>query len=92
MHVVFKIMLKQWRLVRLHASLHKVFRNLIALVITSGETTWSYRELQVLRKLEHGRRHYKFFFINVEELVCQKMFIFNLLLLCYWVNFRHNTM
>ena len=39
-------------------SLHVVFRNLVAPVITSGETTWGYRELQVSRKLEHGSRHY----------------------------------
>ena len=45
-------------LVSLHVSLHAVFRNLVALVITSGETTWGYRELQVSRKLEHGPRHY----------------------------------
>ena len=26
--------------------------------MTSGETTWGYRELHVSRKLEHGPRHY----------------------------------
>ena len=46
------------RLVSLHVSLYVVFRNLVALVITSGETTWGYWELQVSRKLEHGPRHY----------------------------------
>ena len=51
--------LKRWRLVSLHA----VFRNLVAPVITSGETTWGYRELHVSRKLEHGPRHYT----NVSE-------------------------
>ena len=45
-------------LVSLYVSLHAVFRNLIALVITSGKTAGSYRELQVSRKLEHGPRHY----------------------------------
>ena len=45
-------------LVSLHGSLHAVFWNLVALVITSGETTWGYRELQMFRKLEHGPRHY----------------------------------
>ena len=40
-------------------SLHVVFRDLVAPVITSGETTWGYRELQVSRKLEHGPRHYR---------------------------------
>ena len=45
-------------LVSLHVSLHVVFSNLVVLVITSGETTWGYRELQVSRKLEHGPRHY----------------------------------
>ena len=39
-------------------SLHVVFRNLVAPVITSGETTWGYKELQVSHKLEHGSRHY----------------------------------
>ena len=39
-------------------SLYVVFRNLVAPVITSGETTWGYRELQVFRKLEHRPRHY----------------------------------
>ena len=42
-------------------SLHVVFRNLVAPVITSGETTWGYRELQVSRKLKHGPRHYIIF-------------------------------
>ena len=41
-------------------SLHVVFRNLVAPVITNGETTWGYRELQVSRKLGHGPRHYIF--------------------------------
>ena len=50
----FEIMLKQVRLVSLYTSLHTVFRNLLALVITSDKTTWGYRELQVFRKLEHG--------------------------------------
>ena len=45
-------------LVSLHISLYAVFRNLVELVITSGETTGGYRELQVSRKLEHGLRHY----------------------------------
>ena len=48
-------MLKQWRLVSLYA----VFRNLVTLVITSGEATWGYRELQMSHKLEHGPRYYK---------------------------------
>ena len=39
-------------------SLHAVFRNLVAFVITSSETTWGYRELQVSRKLEHEPQHY----------------------------------
>ena len=39
-------------------SLHVVFRNLVAPIITSGETTWGYQELQVSRKLEHGPRYY----------------------------------
>ena len=39
-------------------SLHVVFRNLVARVITSGETTWGYRELHASRKLEHGLQHY----------------------------------
>ena len=45
----------------LHVSLHTVFQNLVAFVITSGETTGGYRELQVSRKLEHGPWHYTFF-------------------------------
>ena len=52
-------MLKRWRLVSLHTSLYAVFRNLVALVITSGETTWGYRELHVSHKLEHGPQHYR---------------------------------
>ena len=47
-------------LLGVHVSLHLVFRNLVALVITSGETMWDYRELQVSRKLEHGPRHYNY--------------------------------
>ena len=39
-------------------SLHVMFRNLVAPVITSGETTWGYQALQVSRKLKHGPRHY----------------------------------
>ena len=39
-------------------SLHVVFWNLVAPVITSGKTTWDYKELQVSRKLEHGPWHY----------------------------------
>ena len=39
-------------------NLHVVIRNLVALVITSGETTWGYQKLHVSRKLEHGPRHY----------------------------------
>ena len=34
-------------------SLHVMFWNLVALVITSDKTTWGYRELHVSRKLEH---------------------------------------
>ena len=45
-------------LVNLHVSLHVVFRNLVALVITCSETTWGYWELQVFRKLKHRLRHY----------------------------------
>ena len=41
-------------------SLHVVFWNLVAPVITSSKTTWGYRELQMSRKLEHGPRHYNF--------------------------------
>ena len=41
-------------------SLHVVFRNLVAPVISSGETTWGYKELQVSRKLEYGPWHYIF--------------------------------
>ena len=33
---------------------------MVALVITSGETTWGYWELQVSRKVEHGPWHYKY--------------------------------
>ena len=39
-------------------SLHVVFWNWVAPIITSGKTTWGYRELRVSRKLEHGPRHY----------------------------------
>ena len=39
-------------------SLHVVFQNLVVPIITSGETTWGYRELQMSRKLEHGLRYY----------------------------------
>ena len=53
-------MLKRWRLGSLYACLHAVFRNLVALVITTDETTWGYRKLHVSRKLEHGPRHYTF--------------------------------
>ena len=42
-------------------SLHTMFRNLVALVITSGKTTEDYRELQVSRKLEHRPQHYNCF-------------------------------
>ena len=45
-------------LVSLHVSLHVVFRNLVALVITIGKTIWGYRELQVSCKLKHGSWHY----------------------------------
>ena len=45
-------------LVSLYVSLHTVFQNLVELVITSDETIWGYRELQVSRKLEHGPRNY----------------------------------
>ena len=38
-------------------SLHVIFRNLVAVIITSGETTCSYWELEVSHKLEHGPRH-----------------------------------
>ena len=51
-------MLTRWRLVSLHASLHTVFRNLIALVITNDKTTWGYRELLLSRKLEHRPRNF----------------------------------
>ena len=54
-------MLKRWRLIGLHA----VFRNLVALVITSGETTCGYQELHMSRKLEHGPRHYIIFYIYI---------------------------
>ena len=40
-------------------NLYVVFRNLVPPVITSGETTWGYWEVQVFRKLEHGPWHYK---------------------------------
>ena len=46
------------RLVSLHVTLHTVFWNFVALVITSGKTTWDYWELQVSRKLKHGPWHY----------------------------------
>ena len=52
-------MLKRWRHVSLYASLHAVFWNLVALVITSSKTTYGYRELQVSRKLVYVPRHYK---------------------------------
>ena len=41
-------------------SLHIVFRNLVTFVITSGETTWVYQELQVSGKLEHEPQHYNY--------------------------------
>ena len=44
--------------VSLHVSLYTVFQNLVALVITSSETTWGYQELQVSHKLEHRLQHY----------------------------------
>ena len=63
-------MLKRWRVVSLHA----VFQNSVALVITSGKTRWGYREIQVFRKLEHGPQHYikpenlyKFCYLNGSE-------------------------
>ena len=34
---------------------------LVAFIITSGETTWGYQILQVSRKLEHAPRHYKLY-------------------------------
>ena len=34
-------------------SLYVVFWNLVAPVITSGETTWGYRKLELFRKLEN---------------------------------------
>ena len=43
-------------------SLHVVFQNLVAPIITSGKTTWGYKELQVFRKLEHGPWHYNHHF------------------------------
>ena len=46
-------------------SLHTVFQNLVALVITSGDTTWGYRKLQVSRKLEHGPQHYRDFVVKM---------------------------
>ena len=48
-------------LVSLHISLYVVFQNLVALVITSGETTWGYQELQGSHKLKHRPRHYNWF-------------------------------
>ena len=42
-------------------NLHTVFRNLVALVITIGETTENYRELQLSHKLEHRPQHYNCF-------------------------------
>ena len=40
-------------------SLYAVFRNFVALVITSGKTTWGYQELLVSHKLEYGPQHYR---------------------------------
>ena len=50
--------IKTMGLVSLNMSLHAVFRNLVALIITSGETTGGYQELQVFRKMEHGLRYF----------------------------------
>ena len=47
-------------LINLHVSLHAVFWNSVALVITIGETTWGYQELQMFHKLEYRPRHYNF--------------------------------
>ena len=41
-------------LVSLYISLHTVFQNLVALVITSDKTMWGYQELQVSCKLKYG--------------------------------------
>ena len=50
-------------------SLHVMFRNLVASVITSGETTLGHRELQMFRKLEHRPRHYKFSIILIQNVI-----------------------
>ena len=47
-------------LISLHISLYTVFRNLVALVITSCKTTRGYWKLLIFRKLEHRPQHYTF--------------------------------
>ena len=59
-------------LIYLDMSLYTLFRNLVVLVITSSKTTWSYQELQVSRKLKHGRQLYKRLAIRYINLISTK--------------------
>ena len=74
------------RLVSLHVSLHVVFRNLVALVVTSDKTMWGYREVQVSRKLEHGPRHYNA--LQLLDIDCIEANCLNFILLALVVVFK----
>ena len=51
-------------------SLHAVFRNLVALVITSGKTMGAYRELQMSSKLEHRLQYYNCLLSKAQAPIC----------------------
>ena len=46
-------------------SLYVMFLNLVTLVITNGETTWGYWELQISRKFKHRSWNYNWLLSKV---------------------------
>ena len=75
-------MLKQWRFISLHVVFENYVQTVeawksacksaynvpefVALLITIGETTCDYPELQLSRKLKHGPRYYNCFLSSVQ--------------------------